>query len=194
MSSALDIDRTRALNPLLLLPTDGNSPSLDYNCNLSDDDLYNDNAISDNLPLLNNESDNTHTNESVDENDIHENDLIDDIIITGDKASFKSTSAATHQFQVLLHDLMMKHRTSLQLFDDICSLVNNYTSSPDFSMTSKIPNRKAFLFLRSIEHVHHTHRLQPTNMNVRLHDNSWVTVPIFDTKQMIISLLTDYHR
>ncbi len=28
-------------------------------------------------------------------------------------------------------------------------------------------------------------------MNVRLHDNSWVTLPIFDTKQMIISLLTD---
>jgi hypothetical protein len=142
-SSALDIDCTRALNPLLSLPTNGNSPSLDYNCNLSDDDLHNDNAISDKLPLLNNESDNTHSNESVDENDIHEDDLIDDIIITGDKASFKSTSAATHRFQVLLHDLMMKHRTSLQLFDDIYSLVNDYTSSPDFSMTSKIPTRKS---------------------------------------------------
>jgi hypothetical protein len=49
--------------------------------------------------------------------------------------------------------------------------------------------RKAFL--RSIEHGHNGYGLQPTNMNVRLHDNSRVTVPIFNIKEMIISLLTD---
>jgi hypothetical protein len=32
--------------------------------------------------------------------------------------------------------LMMKHRISLQLFDDICSVVNDYMSSPEFSAMS----------------------------------------------------------
>ena len=33
--------------------------------------------------------------------------------------------------------------------------------------------------------------LQPINGTVRLHNNTLVTVPVFDTKHMIISLLTD---
>ncbi len=33
--------------------------------------------------------------------------------------------------------------------------------------------------------------LRPINGTVRLHDNTLVTVPVFDTKHMIISLLTD---
>ncbi len=33
--------------------------------------------------------------------------------------------------------------------------------------------------------------LQPINGNVRLHNNSLVTVPVFDTKHMTISLLSD---
>jgi hypothetical protein len=33
--------------------------------------------------------------------------------------------------------------------------------------------------------------LQPINGTVRLHNNTFVTVPVFDTKHMIISLLTD---
>jgi hypothetical protein len=33
--------------------------------------------------------------------------------------------------------------------------------------------------------------LQPINGTVRLQDNALVTVPVFDTKHMIISLLTD---
>ena len=93
------------------------------------------------------------------------------------------------QFQVHLPDLMMKHPTSLQLFDDICSLVNDYMSSPEFSATSQMQTGEAFL--HSIAHGHNGYRLRPTNVNVRLHDNSRVTVPIFYIKEMIISLLTD---
>jgi hypothetical protein len=89
----------------------------------------------------------------------------------------------------MLHDLVMKHRASLQIFDDICNLVNEYTASPDFSVMTKLPSRKSFL--RSIKETYCTHGLRPTNWIVRLHDNSYVTVPVFDTKEMIISLLTD---
>jgi hypothetical protein len=84
---------------------------------------------------------------------------------------------------------MMKHRDSLQIFDDICNLVNEYTASPDFSVMTKLPSQKSFL--RSIEETYCTHGLRPTNWIGRLHDNSYVTVPVFDTKEMIISLLTD---
>jgi hypothetical protein len=89
----------------------------------------------------------------------------------------------------MLHDLVMKHRASLQFFDDICNLVNEYTESPDFSVMTKLPSIKSFL--HSIEETYCTHGLRPTNRIVRLHDNSYVTVPVFDTKEMIIHLLTD---
>ncbi len=38
---------------------------------------------------------------------------------------------------------------------------------------------------------HRTHLLRPTNRNVTLHDSKTVTVPVFDTKEMLISILTD---
>jgi hypothetical protein len=81
----------------------------------------------------------------------------------------------------------MSHKASLQMFDGICNLVNDFMSSPDFYVTLKLQCQKSFLC--SIKETYCTHRLRPTNRNVRLHDGSSVTVPVFDTKQMIISLL-----
>jgi hypothetical protein len=89
----------------------------------------------------------------------------------------------------MLHDLVMKHRASLQIFDDICTLVNEYPESPDFSVMTKLPSRKSFL--HSSKETYRTHGLRPTNRIVRLHEKSYVTVPVFDTKEMIISFLTD---
>jgi hypothetical protein len=96
---------------------------------------------------------------------------------------------ASNQFQVMLHDLLMKHRASLQIFDDICNLVNEYTVPPDFSVMTKLPSQQSLL--HSIEETYPTHGLRPTHRIVWLHDNSYVTVPVFDTKEMIISLLTE---
>jgi hypothetical protein len=129
------------------------------------------------------------TDISLNESNGDDNDFIDNIIGSNDNLSTTVTNAAMHRFQVNLHNLMMKHKTSLQMFDEICSPVNDYTTSPEFSATSQMQTTKEFL--RSIEHGHNTYKLQPTNVNVRLHDNSRVTVPIFNVKQMIISLLTD---
>jgi hypothetical protein len=89
----------------------------------------------------------------------------------------------------MLHDLVMKHRASLQIFDEIYNLVNEYTASPDCSVMTKLPSRKSFL--HSIEETYCTHGLRPTNRIVRVHDNSYMTVRVFDTEEMIISLLTD---
>jgi hypothetical protein len=42
-----------------------------------------------------------------------------------------------------------------------------------------------------MEDSHWTHLLWPTNCNVVLHDGKTVTVPVFDMKEMLISILTD---
>ena len=89
----------------------------------------------------------------------------------------------------MLHDLIMKHKASLQMFDNICNLVNEYTSSPDFSVNTKLQSWKSFL--RSVKGSYCTWLLRPYNRNVRLHDGTIVTVPVFDMKEMLTSLLTD---
>jgi hypothetical protein len=89
----------------------------------------------------------------------------------------------------MLHDLIMKHKASLQMFDDICNLVNEYTSSPDFLVNTKLQSQKSFLC--SVEGSYCTQLLRPYNQNVRLHDGTIVTVPVFDMKEMLASLLTD---
>ncbi len=89
----------------------------------------------------------------------------------------------------MLHDLIMRHKASLQMFDDICHLVNEYTLSQEFSIHTKLQSRKSFLCY--MEGSHRTHLLRPTNCNVTLHDGKTVTVPVFDTKEMLSSILTD---
>jgi hypothetical protein len=98
-------------------------------------------------------------------------------------------SDAQNRFQVMLHDLIMRHKASLQMFDNICHLVNEYTLSQDFSIHTKLQCWK--LFLHYMEGSHRTHLLRQTNCNVTLHDGKTVTVPVFDMKEMLISILTD---
>ncbi len=42
-----------------------------------------------------------------------------------------------------------------------------------------------------MQETHSTHGLHPKNFNVRLRTGTMVTVPVFDNKEMIISILTD---
>ncbi len=83
----------------------------------------------------------------------------------------------------------MKHKASLQMFDEIRNLVNEYTFSPEFLVNTKLQPQKSFI--RSIEGSYHTRLLRPNNQNVRLHHGIIVTVPVFDMKAMLTSLLTD---
>ena len=87
---------------------------------------------------------------------------------------------AGNRFQVMLHDLIMKNKSSLQMFDNICNLVNEYISSPDFLVNTKLQSQKSFL--RSVEGSYCTRLLRPYNRNVRLHDGTIVTIPVFDIK------------
>jgi hypothetical protein len=89
----------------------------------------------------------------------------------------------------MLHDLIMKHKASLQMFDNICNLVNEYTSSPDFLVNTKLQYRKSCL--HSAKRSYCTRLLRPYYQNDRLHDGTIVTVPVFNMKEMLTSLLTD---
>ncbi len=96
---------------------------------------------------------------------------------------------AVTKLQVMLNDLLIKHKASLLLYDEICELFNSYLASPYFDRFAKLKSRKSLL--RYPEKTQNTECLQPINGTVRLHDNALVTVPVFDTKHMIISLLND---
>jgi hypothetical protein len=93
------------------------------------------------------------------------------------------------KFQVLLNDLLIKHKASLLLYDEICHLFKQYISSPNFDRFAKFKSRSSLL--TSIQNTFSSKALQPTNVTVRLHNSSLVTVPVFDTNHMIISLLSD---
>jgi hypothetical protein len=96
---------------------------------------------------------------------------------------------AVTKFQVVLNELLIKHKASLLLYDEICHLFKDYISSPNFDRFAKFKNRRSLL--TSTQKTFNSKALQPVNGTVRSHDNTLVTVPNFDTKHMITSLLTD---
>lgn len=167
----------RSQNPLLSLSADEFVSSQD------NVDFWLNENIS--LPMDPQETNNHNT--SSDSND-DDNKIDVSSPITTSLSATRPNQANNH-FQIKLHDLIMKHKASLGMFDDICSLVNEYTSSPDFSTSSKLSTRKSLI--RSLEQHYDTTCLRPKNIAVQLQDNSYVTVPVFDTKAMIIDLLTD---
>ncbi len=96
---------------------------------------------------------------------------------------------AVTNFQILLNDLIIKHKASLLLYDEICHLFEQYISSPNFDRFATFKSRRSLL--TSTQKTFKPKALRPINGTVRLPNNSFVTVPVFDTKHMIISLLSD---
>jgi hypothetical protein len=90
---------------------------------------------------------------------------------------------------IMLHDLLLKHKANLMLYDEICNLFNSYLDSPNFDPFARLKSRKSLLM--SAQKTMNTESLRPINGIVQLHDNTLVTVPVFNIKYMIKSLLTD---
>ncbi len=157
-----------------------------HNCNLYIDQ-YRDDDYGEDETSVNNNSNTSGSKDILDNDNINGNNLQEPFMSVNE--TFPQQTNATNWFQVMLHDLVMRYKASLQIFDDIWYLVNDYMSSPDFPVMLKLQSWKSFL--HSIKETYCTHGIRPTNHNVRLHDGSSVTVPVFDTKQMIIRLLTD---
>ncbi len=96
---------------------------------------------------------------------------------------------ALTKFQILLNDLLIKHKASLFLYYKICHLFKQYISSPNFDRFAKFISRRSLL--TSTQKTLNSKALQPNIGTIGLHNNSLVTDPVFDTKHMIISLLSD---
>jgi hypothetical protein len=172
---------------LLSITTDYQSPEIDYDCYLYGDhsfdqanlEVNDDNSFTDGDSIISSHYDSLeqyypiHNHTTQDEEDFVCN-------------NYPQRPNAGNRFQVMLHDLIMKHKASLQMFDKICNLVNEYTSSPNFSVNTKLQSWKSFL--RSVKGSYRTRLLRPYNQNVRLHDGIIVTVPVFDMKEMFTSL------
>jgi hypothetical protein len=52
---------------------------------------------------------------------------------------------AVTKFQILLNDLLIKHKASILLYDEICHLFEQYTSSPNFDRFIKFKSRRSIL-------------------------------------------------
>ncbi len=96
---------------------------------------------------------------------------------------------AVTNFQILLNDLLIKHRASSLLYDENCHLFKQYISSPNFDRFAKFKSRRSLL--TSTQKTLYSKALQPINGTVKSHNKSLVTVHVFGTKHMIISLLSD---
>jgi hypothetical protein len=117
---------------------DYQSPEIDYDCNLYGDhssdqmnlEVNNDNSFTDGDSIISSHYDfleqyypiNNHTQDK------------EDVVCN----NYPQQPNVGNRFQVMLHDLTMKHKASLQMFDNICNLVNEYTSSPDFLVNTKL--------------------------------------------------------
>jgi hypothetical protein len=116
--------------------------------------------------------------------DLHENDYNEDSYNPQGQLS-----TAVSKVQIKLNNLINNHKASLKLHDDIVVLFNEYIASPNFDLNAKLKTRKSFI--QSMESSYGVTHLHPMNTEVLLHDQSRVTVQVFDAKSMILDLLTD---
>jgi len=104
--------------------------------------------------------------------------------------SFGQSSTAISKVQIRLNDLINRHKAPLLLYDEIVHLFNDYISSDNFSKYGKLCTRQSFIKQLEKSHPSVT-ALRPVNKLVTLHDDTQVTVPVFDIQAMILDILTN---
>jgi hypothetical protein len=50
---------------------------------------------------------------------------------------------SVNNIDIMLHNLLLKHKASLLLYDKICNLFNSYLASPNFDRFAKLKTRKS---------------------------------------------------
>ena len=99
------------------------------------------------------------------------------------------TPASSFTTQLRLQELVYRNRGSLKMYDEIIKIINDYTSQSDFSPYDKLLPRKAFH--DRLEEIFETKNFRPTYGTVRLHNDVMATVPVFDMRAMILSIVHD---
>jgi hypothetical protein len=123
-------NRSRELNPLL--------SNFCTETQLSDEE-FNMNGFSDSFLEDELNTDDSSYAKKIDSNSITtDNSIITSSDRSGNQNSWLRRNPANLCFEIMLFQLIMTHRASLAMFDDICQLVDEYTSSLDFSVLSKL--------------------------------------------------------
>ena len=99
------------------------------------------------------------------------------------------TPASSFTAQLRLQDLFYRNRGSLKMYDEVIKIINDYTSQSDFSQYDKLLMRRAFH--DRLEEIFETKNFRPTYGTVRLHNDVMATVPVFDMRAMILSIVHD---
>ncbi len=120
-----------SVKPLLSLTDDKYSPNVDYtNC-----DLYDDLSSVDGSNISNGDDSNIINGDDSSLTDHNINcdadsfSIIEDDEFNGIQNAILQQTTAVIKFQVMLHEIIMKHKTSLCMYDDICHLLTEYTWS-----------------------------------------------------------------
>ena len=104
-------------------------------------------------------------------------------------ASIDDYPPSVFMLQIKLQDLFQRNKVSLKMYDETIELFDNYISSSDFNKYARLMSRNTFL--KRVEEIFHTTDLRPTYGSVRINNGLLATVPVFDTKAMILSILHD---
>ena len=99
------------------------------------------------------------------------------------------TPPSSFVVQLRLMELFARNKGSLKMYDEMIEIINAYLSSADFNKYATLVSRKTFV--NKVEKVFNTGDMRPEYAAVRLHNNTFATVPVFDMKTMILSILHD---
>ncbi len=131
-----------SLNPLLFLTTDNQSPNNDYNCDLYDDQLYGKSNFCnhEDYPLVNDDCSSQSSDDSLNQYYLMHNDTLEDPEHYPKYSSPQSD--AQNRFQVMLHDLIMRHKAIIWSMSILCPrtslFTQNYNVGNHSSVTWKV--------------------------------------------------------
>ncbi len=110
----------QSVNLLLSLTDDKHSPNVDYtNC-----DLYDDLSSVNSSNVSNGDDSNIDHDINCDADSFS---IIEDDEFNGIRNAILQQTTTVIKFQVMLHEIIMKHKASLCMYNDICHLVTEYT-------------------------------------------------------------------
>ena len=145
---SLDKEQVMSKNPVLSLTTKNQSLGNDYTCDLYQHQSYEDTNRwdDDNYSAVDDDCSSQCSDDSLDQYYLIQHDNQDNQDNQDTPPENESSQYVTpNRFQVMLHDIIMIQKSSLQMINDICYLVNDYISSPEFSNHTKLQSRKSFL-------------------------------------------------
>lgn len=98
------------------------------------------------------------------------------------------------KFGIHLEHILSSHRgVDLKLYDEIIDLIHHYATTQDMDFrTTKLYHRKQLT--KTLSKLYNLADLEPQMHHVSLSNSSIVTVPVFDVKAVILSILHDPNR